>query len=135
MYLYFYCVPLLYTVHPITSLIICYIAVSLLQICFQNKCFQSVPLVAQVVESPALPGTPGWKSLGWKIPGEQYGYLLHSSTLAWRNSMDRGATWAHHQVHGVTKSWTLSLSRDFQYSEIKCSSKSYQPSQNFKHKV
>ena len=28
----------------------------------------------------------------------------HSSTLAWKNPMDRGAWWA--AVHGVTKSWT-----------------------------
>ena len=29
---------------------------------------------------------------------------LHSSTLAWKNPMDRGAWWA--AVHGVTTSWT-----------------------------
>ena len=28
----------------------------------------------------------------------------HSSILAWRNPMDRGAWWA--TVHGITKSWT-----------------------------
>ena len=28
----------------------------------------------------------------------------HSSFLAWKNPMDRGACWA--TVHGVTKSWT-----------------------------
>ena len=28
----------------------------------------------------------------------------HSSTLAWKNPMDRGAWWA--AVHGVAKSWT-----------------------------
>ena len=30
--------------------------------------------------------------------------VLHSSTLAWKNPMDRGAWWA--AVHGVTKSHT-----------------------------
>ena len=30
--------------------------------------------------------------------------FLHSSILAWRIPLDRGALWA--KVHGVTKSWT-----------------------------
>ena len=33
------------------------------------------------------------------------GIATHSSVLAWRIPMDRGAWWA--TVHGVTKSWTL----------------------------
>ena len=32
------------------------------------------------------------------------GMATHSSILAWRIPMDRGAWWA--TVHGVTKSWT-----------------------------
>ena len=32
------------------------------------------------------------------------GLATHSSTLAWRISMDSGAWWA--VVHGVSKSWT-----------------------------
>ena len=37
-----------------------------------------------------------------RSPGE--GMATHSSILAWRIPMDRGAWWA--TVHGVTKSWT-----------------------------
>jgi len=43
-------------------------------------------------------------SLGWEDPLEE-GMTAHSSTLAWRIPMDRGAWWA--TVHGVTKSQTL----------------------------
>ena len=48
-----------------------------------------------------------WKTwlpfLGWEDPlGE--GMATHSSILAWRIPMDRGAWWA--TVHGVAKSWT-----------------------------
>ena len=41
--------------------------------------------------------------LGWEDPLEE-GMATHSSILAWRISMDRGAWWA--AVHGVTQSWT-----------------------------
>ena len=41
-------------------------------------------------------------SLVWEDPLED-GMATHSSILAWRISMDRGAWW----VHGVTKSWIL----------------------------
>ena len=43
------------------------------------------------------------QSLGWEGPLEE-GMATHSSILAWRISMDRGAWWA--TVHGVTKSQT-----------------------------
>ena len=39
--------------------------------------------------------------LGWKDPLEK-GMATHSSILAWRIPMDRGAWWA--TVHGVTES-------------------------------
>ena len=42
-------------------------------------------------------------SLGWEDPLEE-GTATHSSILAWRIPMDKGAWWA--KVHGVTKSWT-----------------------------
>ena len=42
-------------------------------------------------------------SLGGKDPLEE-GMATHSSILAWRNPMDRGA-WQT-AVHGVVKSWT-----------------------------
>ena len=43
------------------------------------------------------------RSLGWEDPLEE-GVATHSSILAWRIPMDRGAWWA--TVHGVTKSQT-----------------------------
>ena len=43
------------------------------------------------------------QSLGREDPLEK-GMATHSSILAWRIPMDRGAWWAI--VHGVTKSWT-----------------------------
>ena len=42
-------------------------------------------------------------SLGWEDPLEKE-MLTHSSILAWRIPMDRGAWWA--TVHGVAKSQT-----------------------------
>ena len=43
------------------------------------------------------------QSLGREDPLEE-GMATHSSILAWRVPMDRGAWWA--TVHGVAKSWT-----------------------------
>ena len=43
------------------------------------------------------------RSLGWEDPMEE-GMATHSSILAWRIFMDRGAWQA--TVHGVAKSWT-----------------------------
>ena len=43
------------------------------------------------------------QSLGQEDPLEE-DIATHSSILAWRNPMDRGAWWA--TVHGVAKSWT-----------------------------
>ena len=59
--------------------------------------------MAQTVKNlPAMPEA-GVQSLGWEDPLEE-GRATHSSILAWRIPMDRGAGWA--KVHGVTKSWT-----------------------------
>ena len=41
--------------------------------------------------------------LGWEDPLEK-GMATHSSILAWRIPIDRGAWWA--TDHGVAKSWT-----------------------------
>ena len=59
-------------------------------------------LVAQMVKNlPAIQET--WvQSLGWEDPLEKK-MATHSSILAWRIPMERGAWWAI--VHGVTKSW------------------------------
>ena len=43
------------------------------------------------------------QSLGWEDPLEE-GMVTHSSILAWRMPMDRGAWRA--AVHEVAKSWT-----------------------------
>jgi len=60
-------------------------------------------LVAQMVKnSPAVRET--WvQSLGWEDPLEE-DMATHSSILAWRIPVDRGAWWA--TVHGVAKSQT-----------------------------
>ena len=50
-------------------------------------------LVAQTVKNlPAMQGT-GVRSLGWEDLLEE-GLATHSSTLAWRIPIDRGAWWA-----------------------------------------
>ena len=61
-------------------------------------------LVAQLIKNlPAM-----WETrvqpLGWEYPLEE-GTATHSSILAWRIPMDRGAWWT--VVHGVTKSQPL----------------------------
>ena len=60
-------------------------------------------LVAQTVKNlPAMQDT--WvQSLGWEYPLEEC-MATHTSILAWRIPMDRGAWQA--TVHGVTKSQT-----------------------------
>ena len=58
-------------------------------------------LVVQLVKNlPAMQETR-LKSLGWEDSLEE-GMATHSSILAWRIPMDRGAWWAI--VHGVSKS-------------------------------
>ena len=61
-------------------------------------------IVAQMVQNlPAVQET--WvRSLGWEDPLEE-GMATHSSILAWRIPIDRGAWQA--TVHGITKSQTL----------------------------
>ena len=59
-------------------------------------------LVAQMVKNlPAVQKTQV-RSLGWEDPLEK-AMATHSSILAWKNPMDRGAWWD--AVHGVAKSW------------------------------
>ena len=60
-------------------------------------------LVVQLVKNlPAIRETRV-PSLGWEDPLEE-GKATHSSIIAWRIPMDRGASKA--TVHGVAKSWT-----------------------------
>ena len=60
-------------------------------------------LVAQTVKNPPAMRETWVQSLGWEDSLEE-GMATHSSVLAWRISMDRGAWQA--RVHGVTKSRT-----------------------------
>ena len=60
-------------------------------------------LVAQTVKRLPTMLETRVQSLGWEDPLEK-GMATHSSILAWRISMDRGA-WQT-TVYGVTKSWT-----------------------------
>ena len=58
--------------------------------------------MAQTVKDPpALREKGEVRSLDWEDPLEE-GMAAHSSILAWRIPMDRGAWWA--TDHGVTKS-------------------------------
>ena len=60
-------------------------------------------LVAHTVKNPPAMQQTWVLYLGWEDPLEE-GMATHSSILAWRILMDRGAWQA--TVHGVTKSWT-----------------------------
>ena len=60
-------------------------------------------LVAQVVKNLPARQEIWVRSLGWENPLEE-GMATHSSILAWRIPMDRGAWRA--TVHGVAKSRT-----------------------------
>ena len=59
--------------------------------------------MAQMVKNPLAMRETWVQSLGWEDPLEK-GKATHSSILAWRIPMDRGAWWA--TVQGVSKSWT-----------------------------
>ena len=59
--------------------------------------------VVQMVKKPPVVWETWVRSLGWENP-LQDGMAVHSSILAWRIPVNRGAWWAI--VHGVAKSWT-----------------------------
>ena len=59
--------------------------------------------MAQKVKNPPVMWETWVRSLDWEDPLEE-GMATHSSVLAWRIPMDRGAY--RGTVHGVTKSWT-----------------------------
>ena len=60
-------------------------------------------LVAQMVKNPPAMQETWVQSWGWEDPLEE-GMATHSSILAWRIPVDRGAWRA--TAHSVTKSWT-----------------------------
>ena len=70
-----------------------------------NLCFEGASLVALVVKNPLANAgdVREMGSLGQEDPQEE-GMATHSSILAWRFPVDRGAWWA--AVHRVTKSRT-----------------------------
>ena len=73
---------------------------------YQQNYFASVhgaSLVAQMVKNPPAMWETWVRSLGQEDPLEE-GMATHSSVLAWRILMDRGAWRA--TVHGVAKSQT-----------------------------
>ena len=59
--------------------------------------------MAQIVKNPPAMQETWIQSLGWEDPLEE-GMTTHSSILARRIPMDRGAWWA--TVYGVAKSQT-----------------------------
>ena len=59
--------------------------------------------MAQTVRNPPAVQETGVRFLGWEDPLEE-GMTTHSSILAWRIPMDKGAWWAI--AHGVAKSRT-----------------------------
>ena len=63
---------------------------------------QGFPSGSVVENLPAMQETQA-QSLGWEYPLEKT-LATHSSTLAWRIPMDRGAWWA--TIHGIAASET-----------------------------
>ena len=59
--------------------------------------------MAQMVKDPPAMQDTWVQSLGWEDPLKE-GMATHSSILAWRILMDRGAWWA--TGHGVAKNRT-----------------------------
>ena len=59
-------------------------------------------LVAQIVKNPPAMHETWIQSLGWEDPLEE-SMATHSSILAWRIPMERGAWWA--TVHSIAKRW------------------------------
>ena len=60
-------------------------------------------LLAQIVKDLSAMQETQVRFLGLEDPLKK-GMAIHSSILAWRIPMDRGAWWA--TVHGDAKSWT-----------------------------
>ena len=68
-----------------------------------NKHCSQASLVAQTIKNPPTVWDTWVQSLDWEDPLEE-GMATHSSILAWRIPMDRGAWRA--AVHGVAQSQT-----------------------------
>ena len=85
-------------------------------------------VVAQMVKNPPAMQETWILSRGWEGPLEE-GMTIHSSTIAQKIPVDRGAWRA--TVHGVAKSWMLlSMHRkpkDIQYNCSLASTKDFSP--------
>ena len=74
----------------------------LFSLVFFTHVLHKASLVAQVVKNPPAMQETWVRSLGWDDPLEE-GMAAHSSILAWRIPVDRGAWRA--TVLGVANSW------------------------------
>ena len=75
----------------------------MLYVSFMVTLKQKASLVAQMAKNLPVMQETWVQSLGQEDPLEE-GMTTHSSILAWRIPMDRGAGWA--TVHGVAQSQT-----------------------------
>ena len=75
---------------------------SILAVYNENEDYIGFPGGSVVKNLPTIQETQV-QSLGWEDPLEEE-MATHSSILAWKNPMDRGAWWA--TVYGVAKSQT-----------------------------
>ena len=66
--------------------------------------YKRASLMAQMIKNPPAMQESWIQSLDWEDPLEE-GMAIHSSILAWRISMERGAWQA--TVHGITESQIL----------------------------
>ena len=69
----------------------------------QSQCHHLAFPMAQMVKNPPAMQETRVRSLGWEDPLEE-GMATHSSILAWKTPMDRGAWQA--TVHGAAKCQT-----------------------------
>ena len=70
---------------------------------------------SNTLDQPGLDPVKTWiQSLGWENPMEE-SMATHSSILAWRIPMDRGAWWA--AVHGIAESDMTEQLRTTQHSK------------------
>ena len=86
--------------------------IALFHCIYDEIVFHQASLVAQMVKNPPAMWEIWVQSLGWEDPLEE-DIATHSSILAWRIPMDRGAWRA--TIHGVAKN-QIQLSNSAQHS-------------------
>ena len=97
-------------VYALNMWILCHVNCTSIKLIWINSW---ASLVAQMVKNPPAMWETWVQSLGWEDPLEKE-MATHSSVLAWRILIDRGAWWA--TINGVKRSQTQ-LS-DFHFSRI-----------------